>query len=285
MATRPALIAQALLDDLGMTGAPDVRAVASLLGVDIEDADVDGFDGALVRLKGSTQAMIAIRQTIREAGKKNFTIAHELGHLLLPGHDESIVCMQTDVETWHSGLSQQELDANEFAAELLMPTTLLEGLLRDWNPSLDLVEKLASKFSTSLTATAYRCVEVTGHACALVWSEAGATKWFKPSEEFKHWIRLRERLDRRTLASGCFNVEPVPAGQESVAVAAWLDGSMQEDARVLEHTRCMPSYGAALTLLWLQKPLRADSNGEDDPLEELDPGEFALGRKKWPTKR
>ena len=282
---RPALIAQALLDELGIKGAPDIRTVANLLGVEIEEAEVDGFDGALVRLKGSTQGMIAVRQTIRETGKKNFTIAHELGHLLLPGHDESIVCMQTDVETWHSGLSKQELEANEFAGELLMPTAVLTGLLSDWKPSFDLVEALASRFSTSLTATAYRCVEVTGHACALVWSEAGATKWFKRSEEFKHWVRLRERLDSRTLASDCFGTKSVPAAQERVAAAAWLDGTIPEDALVLEHTRCMSSYEGALTLLWLQRPFVADSKREEDALEELDPKEFGMGRQKWPTKR
>src|SRR5688500_17466121 len=120
MPSRPALVAQALLEELGLTGTPDIRDVARAPGVGIEEADVDRFDGALVRVKGSTEGLIAIRETIRETGKKNFTIAHELGHLLLPGHDESTVCLQTDVETWESGLPKQEIEANEFAGELLM---------------------------------------------------------------------------------------------------------------------------------------------------------------------
>lgn len=284
MGTSPALIAQALLDELGLEGAPDVRAVADRLGVEVEEADVDSFDGALVRVKGSAEGLIAIRQTIREVGKKNFTIAHELGHLLLPGHDESTVCLHSDVETWHAGLSKQEIEANEFAGELLLPTSVLQGLLRDWKPSLDLVETLANRFSTSLTATAYRCVEVTGHACALVWSEAGATKWFRRSEEFDKWVRRREQLDRRTLASGCFRRESVPVSPAIVAAAAWLDGSIPEDAQVLEHTRCMPSYAAALTLLWIQRPFES-RHQEEDALAELDPREFGLRRKNWPGRR
>jgi len=283
MGASPALIAQALLDELGIEGAPDVRAVASGLGIEIEEADVDSFDGALVRVKGSAEGLIAVRQTIKEVGKKNFTIAHELGHLLLPGHDESTVCLQSDVETWHSGLSKQEIEANEFAGELLMPTAVLGGLLKEWKPSLDLVETLAKRFSTSLTATAYRCVEVTTHACALVWSEAGAPRWFKRSREFDRWVRLREELDRRTLASGCFRAEPVPASPERVAAAAWLDGSIPEGAQVLEHTRCIPSYAAALTLLWLRRPIESGRE-EDEALAELDPDEFGLRRKKWPGK-
>jgi hypothetical protein len=34
-----------------------------------------------------------IRKSIREAGRKNFTLAHEIGHFLLPGHDQTeLVC-------------------------------------------------------------------------------------------------------------------------------------------------------------------------------------------------
>ena len=285
MPTKPALIAQALLEELDVDGIPDVRAVASALDVGIEEADVESFDGALVRVKGSTDGLIAVRQTIREIGKKNFTIAHELGHLLLPGHDESTVCLQSEVETWDSGLPKQELEANEFAGELLVPTRLLVKLLSDGKPSFDLIESLAQKFSTSLTATAYRFVEVTGHACALVWSERGTAKWFVRSDEFGHWIRLRERLDAGTLAADCFGGHGAPDTQEKVSASAWLEGSVPEDAQIVEQTRCMPSYLGALTLLWLPKPFPSHAPDDDGELAELNPEEFGLRRKRWPGKR
>jgi len=285
MPTQPALLAQTLLEELAIEGAPDVRAVAHALRVGIEEADVDSFDGALVRRKGSTEGLIAIRQTIRERGKKNFTIAHELGHLLLPGHDESTVCLQTEVERWDSGLPQQEVEANEFAGELLMPTPLLEKLLVGHKPSFELVESIADECSTSLTATAYRFVEVTCHACAVEWSEGGMTKWFKRSEEFSYWVRLRERLDQRTVAADCFRGVKIPESAEGVPAAAWLEGHLPGDAIVLEQTRCMPSYSGALSLLWLPKPLDCGNKQDDDLLQELDPDEFSLRRKTWPRKR
>jgi hypothetical protein len=285
MPSRPSLIAQALLEELAVGGAPDVRAVASALGVGIEEADVDSFDGALVRVKGSAEGLIAVRQTIREPGKKNFTIAHELGHLLLPGHDESTVCLQTEVETWDTGVPQQEVEANEFAGELLMPTQVLAKLLLGRQPSFDLVEDLAREFSTSLTATAYRFVEATGHACAVVWSEGGTAKWFKRSEEFTHWVRLRERLDRRTFASNCLRGAAVPVSAESVPASAWLEGRLPDDATVLEQTRCMPSYSGALSLLWLPKPFDSDRHQDDELLAEFNSEDFSLRRKTWPRKK
>lgn len=284
MPTKPSLIAQALLEELNVDGVPDVRAVASALAVGIEEADVS-FDGALVRIKGSTEGLIAVRQSIREVGRKNFTIAHELGHLLLPGHDESTVCMQTDVETWETGLPRQELEANEFAGELLLPTRIVSSLFSREKPSFELIESVAQKFSTSLTATAYRFVELTGHACALVWSERGAAKWFARSAEFVHWIRLRERLDARTLAADCFANQHASDGQERVSASAWLQGHVPDDAQLLEQTRCMPSYSGALTLLWLPEPFTNDSATDGEMLEELSPEDFGLRRKKWPGKR
>ena len=285
MLSKPALFAQALLEELGIDTTPDIRAVASALGVGIEETDVASFDGALVRVKGTTEGLIAVRQTIREEEKKNFTIAHELGHLLLPGHEDSSVCLRSDVETWDSGLPKQEIEANEFAGELLMPTRLLTGLLSGRTPSFELIDSLARGFSTSLTATAYRLVQVTGYACAVVWSEGGIKKWSRRSDEFEHWIGLRERLDSRTFAADCFRGQNVPDGQESVPASAWLEGDIPEDERIIEQTRCMPSYAGALTLLWLPEPLSSRGTSEQDGLEELNPDDFGLGRRNWPRKR
>jgi Zn-dependent peptidase ImmA (M78 family) len=284
MLNKPALFAQALLEELGIKGTPDVCSVAGALGVEIEEADVESFDGALVRVKGSTKGFIAVRKTIRENGKKNFTIAHELGHLLLPGHDDSTVCLHSDVETWESGLPSHEIEANEFAGELLMPTQLMARLLSGREPSFESIEALANECATSLTATAYRFAQVTDYACAVVWSQEGTARWFKRSEEFRHWIRLREQLDARTLAADCFRGEKIPVNQESVSASAWIDGRVPDDARVHEQTRCMGSYSGALTLLWIPEPFESDREYEET-LKELDPDDFGLRRKKWPGRR
>jgi hypothetical protein len=51
--------------------------------------------------------------------------------------------------------------------------------------------------------------------------------------------------------------------------------------RVLEHSIRLPNYNAVLTLLWFQ--LRDGGFDEDPPnLEDLDPEDFTLRRKRWP---
>jgi hypothetical protein len=281
MSISSAAYAVALLDRLGISGVPEVRDIAAKLGIGIEERDIESFDGALVRVKGSAVGVIALRRSIREGGRKNFTVAHEIGHLILPGHDDSAVCRAEQVESWARGLSAKELEANQFAAELLMPTAVTVKVIGTSEPSFAPCEALAAIFATSLTAAAYKFTEVTSFPCAVVWSSAGEVKWFKGSGEFGAWVRIRERVDQRTFAHDAFAGTKLPNRPEAVPIDAWLDGSFEPDATVHEESRAMPSYNGVLTLLWLRdnrEPI------DDDGLESLDPTEFGLGRKKWPGK-
>ncbi len=50
-------------------------------------------------------------------GRKNFTLAHEIGHFLLPGHDQTeLVCTKADIGNWGDGSKEIEREADEFAA-------------------------------------------------------------------------------------------------------------------------------------------------------------------------
>src|SRR5438270_13717321 len=76
----------------------DLRAIASRLGLLVLEVDVDGFDGALIRARGILLGTIAVRQSIREAVRKNFTLAHEIAHFFLAARDHTeLVCTKPDV--------------------------------------------------------------------------------------------------------------------------------------------------------------------------------------------
>jgi Zn-dependent peptidase ImmA (M78 family) len=279
MSISASAFASALLDRLGIADVPDVRDVASRLGISIVERNITSFDGALVRIKGAASGIIALRESIRESGRKNFTIAHELGHLILPGHDESTVCAPDQVESWARRLPPMELAANEFAGSLLMPVNAVLRAIENPEPSLAPCEAIAARFETSLTAAAYRFTELTSYPCAVVWSSSGEVKWFKPSPEFSQRVRVRERLDERTFAFDAFRASQLPRWPERVPVDAWLEGTFDEGATILEESRAMPYYDAVLTLLWLKEPPRNDS---EDALEPLDPREFGVERRRWP---
>lgn len=95
--------------------------------------------------------------------RKRFTVAHELGHILL--HDLPDVHIDRNFTVMfrssESSLAKNvlEIEANAFAAELLMPEAFLLKDLR--NVSLDIedgrqVDELANKYNVSSQAMTYR---------------------------------------------------------------------------------------------------------------------------------
>lgn len=84
---------------------------------------------------GRTQAdnrVMEIREDVYDGmrggiGRDRFTVAHEIGHLLL--HD-GVVAVYPRGEASHPPYRDSEWQANTFAAELLMPIHLITGLSR-----------------------------------------------------------------------------------------------------------------------------------------------------------
>jgi len=63
-----------------------------------------------------------VNTKIKEESRKRFTIAHECGHFLLPGQqDLSTPCSKEKDRKLERATLRPELDANRFAAEILMP--------------------------------------------------------------------------------------------------------------------------------------------------------------------
>ena len=97
--------------------------------------------------------------------RQRFTIAHELGHLTLhEGQDlilERLVRLNFRDSTSSTASDAEEIEANRFAAELLMPQELLQHgirLLVQGRPlsDLEVVRRLARRFEVSQTAMEYR---------------------------------------------------------------------------------------------------------------------------------
>lgn len=86
--------------------------------------------------------------------RRRFTLAHELGHLRC-GHDGSI---PVDTVTTLSGKTSdaREIQANAFAAELLVPAAGARAMVDGREPSLDDVVRLAERFGVSCVAALFR---------------------------------------------------------------------------------------------------------------------------------
>ena len=93
--------------------------------------------------------------------RQRFSIAHEIGHLLLHLNygNENVWrnIKEADSRIFRFGHDAQELEANEFAAELLMPKEIFKKMVKKYsnNGYVDL-EKLSRYFRTSVNAVKYR---------------------------------------------------------------------------------------------------------------------------------
>lgn len=281
------IYAQALLEALNISGVPDLEEIARRIGLSIEEADVSGFEGALVRPEGVPVGIIALSRNIREKARRNFTIAHEIGHFVLPGHDSvGNVCPSHQIESLSKNVDRYEQEANEFAGELLIPTAQGSKIVQRGTPCLTVIKELANNFNASLTASGWRYCELTPERCALVVSTKEKIAWYKPSDDFGFHVKVGDEVERGSVAFDCFQQRQVPSEPVSVPASLWLASSnLLPDAKVWEESMLLANYGAVLTLLWLKERVEQRTEWDEGEEESLDPEEFTLRRKRWPGKR
>jgi Zn-dependent peptidase ImmA (M78 family) len=156
-------IAQKILSGLGIIRPPvDVRAIAQKQGVVVAPYDLGGSISGVLVLKNGV-ATIGVNSENAES-RQRFTIAHELGHYVLHRQsqemfvDENFSVYFRD-ENSSTGEQTREIEANAFAAALLMPKEMLMKEVEEGKYDLDKEEdvvKLAKCFSVSTMAMSYR---------------------------------------------------------------------------------------------------------------------------------
>lgn len=284
----PEDFARALLKRFGVAGAVDLYDLASKVGLQIREVGARDFEGALVRASNKPNGIVAVRRDIRETGRKRFTIAHEFGHYILPGHGMSErTCKGKNIESGSRRVPSHEAAANRFASELLLPTAQVQPLVRAKLASIETAEFLGSEFETSLTAALLKSVEVTDERCCVAKSKNQLIEWARPNESFKHFIGRREKLSSASLASTLVANGEARRASGLVSAEAWLDDShLKAGSKIYEDSVFQQHYNSVLTILTINEPLTdKDMEDEDQLLEELDPDEFTIDRRRWPGRR
>lgn len=140
-----------------------VEQLAKLKGAVIRYAPFKGkMSGVLYRARDVDQVVIGIN-ALHPSVRQRFSIAHELGHLIL--HEDKNLQVDQHAFLAFRDLASttaddpKEIEANQFAATLLMPETLLRKCVLDLDADLDLetaISELAQQFSVSEQAMTIR---------------------------------------------------------------------------------------------------------------------------------
>ncbi len=164
MARRPNRAEQAaleLIERFGITEAPvPVEDIAGKLGADVQTEPLEGgLSGVLYR--DGERIVLGVNGWHAEV-RQRFTIGHELGHLELHQNTLFVDGLLHRDSTSSRAVNTHEIEANQFAAELLMPRHILLRELGERLPETGatdpskLVRQLAQKFEVSEQAMEFR---------------------------------------------------------------------------------------------------------------------------------
>lgn len=255
--------AEALLKQEGITSLPvDPFALAANRDIVVQakpDAE-DGVSGMLLR-HGDTFGILYATYVPSE-GFQRFNVGHELGHYFLEGHVDHLL-LQDGVHASRAGFvsgDPYELEADNFAAGLLMPAGLCKRVIARRDPGLAAIEVLAGDCGTSLTATAIRFAELTDDAVAVIISTGRIIDYCLLSEAMKSLPQLS------WLKKG----SPVPAGTETARLSAVAERILKGDHSIVtEEVVGLGRYGKTLTVL-SSSAIGQEEDGDDDDVRRPD---------------
>lgn len=287
----PQAIAASIIRQLGEVKLPiPVKEIAFSVGIkEILEEDLDMMEGGLNYDSGKTTGAILINRGSREE-RKRFTIGHELGHFLIfdhyPEKPGQFLCTSEDMQEKDTSqdAKRMETEANAFAANLLMPTSLFRKEVKVLGgPSIESIFSLAEKFETSKEATANRYANTIDKPCAVVFSKDDVIRYAITNGRFA-WLKFSKGdvLPSHMIAANRHEVfEEVSEVKEQNGYI-WCDGKPDQlcPEYVFEQTMAQQN-GYRVTLLHYEIYKRDDEDYSEDVDEERELiDSWRLGFKK-----
>lgn len=227
-----------------------IEDLAYALGVDIEYGGITNADAWLLKCDNG-RGVIRLNKTITSPTRQRFSIAHELGHWVMHSKvNQGYLCTAKDLQDY--GRSPEEAEANWFAATLLMPKSLIPANFHKCDPSFEFIMDLATRFQTSFTATARRCIELSRQPVILISSSNGVINWSARSQNAKYYFLPTGSLIPRNSLTEDVTIKGLAAGAlENVEPEIWFpELTLSEDQELFEEVKCLVNYDISLTLLW-----------------------------------
>ncbi|MXZ17782.1 MAG: ImmA/IrrE family metallo-endopeptidase [Rhodothermaceae bacterium] len=226
-----------------------LRDIACDRGLIVLDKPIRGAEGRLVQL--GDRAIATVNKSIDNLGKRTFVLAHEFGHYELQ-HNTHIGCEDAAFVDWHRK-RPQETEANQFAAELLMPKRWFIETARNRLFSLDTVKDIANICQVSVTAAAFRCVELDICPSALVFCQSGLIQWYTVSESLPYKRIPHGTRPHRYSGAGEYFVDggTSPDPEKTPMIAWFIDDNIPPDELVMEQCLPMPNLDSTLSLIWI----------------------------------
>lgn len=261
--TDGSIVAKNFLENTGFKEITNIsmKLLVGGLGAILVEEPIKNADGIIHF--GKPLSLIKVNSEIKYETRKRFTIAHEIGHLLMHKDIEPHF-ENANTLNWFSNVEKQlkkgmqELEANEFAAELLMPEEIFIDEARNYPFSPDLLKYLADRFQTSITSTVFRYLTFPLTPICVFFISNGRVKYWKKSSDLKVYCRDVTKLSppSDSVAKEYIdaNYEFIYSGKEKaqeISKSTWFELKRYEtDTKFYEY--CIPTkqYKTIVSIVW-----------------------------------
>jgi hypothetical protein len=256
-----------------------LEAIAEAAGIEeIQECETDGFEGAMVASEDRSRGSIVLRKGLL-AGRRRFTLGHEIGHFLNPYHKAPPGGFKCDkagmdvrrsaAKAWtdRSPAERMEIEANEFSAAVLVPIAEYRADRANLSGcDIGHLELLRHKYGVSREFMAQVYVETSAELVAILVSQGGKLGRFILPPKFPYLGLSKGRpLPARSISSE-FSKTAQPGSQtelQEVQADVWLDRS--PPGRTVFEQAIALSSGWMMTLLLVE-----DHEVDEEEVEEVE---------------
>jgi hypothetical protein len=236
-----------ILSDLGIREPKDldIQAIAMHCGALIQYKPLSGCEARIMGLDDSAIITIDVNSSPE---RKRFSGGHELGHWMRDRGSATFQCNeQMFVREWSE--DNPEKRANRFAADLLLPAKMFRPLSKNLPITFTTVEKLATIFTMSISATAIRLVEYGSYPAMLICNSAAGRQWYVASSTVNGKLWPVDRPGQSTQAVALLQGRNPGLGPRDRRADQWIKNFRADQYWVKEDSQLWTNQ-SVLSLIW-----------------------------------
>ncbi|UVC17079.1 ImmA/IrrE family metallo-endopeptidase [Mesorhizobium onobrychidis] len=275
-ATPEKLVLEILKNEPGLAIPVPIETLARQLDiVDILPLETDGYEGGLITPVDKFNGSILFNRASPRK-RRRFTIAHELGHFLMPSHVPSaegrFLCRLQDMLALKANEADRrmkmEVEANRFAAHILMPAPpFRKDAAASKDPDLGHLVRLANKYDVSKEAASRSYVRYREEPVAVMITHQGKVlRVYGDYAKFPGlWAERARPVSPYSLLRRRTHQEGVPSDIDETDAGVWIDVQRGSKPPALYEQVLLQRDGFAMIMLSMN-PLNED---EEDPEDDL----------------
>jgi Zn-dependent peptidase ImmA (M78 family) len=238
----------------------------------IQPLQTAGYEGGLITDRDKSNGIILFNANSPET-RKRFTIAHELGHFLIPSHipspDGKFLCSQQDMFRLSAGEQvkrhHMEVEANLFASRLLIPAKQFRvDVAASKDPDIQQVALLARRYNVSKEALGRAYAEFREEPTAVLITKDGKLlRSYVSATRFPFLsVRNGDPIPRQSLLCRRRHELGIASDLDETDAGVWIDMERGKRAPTLYEQVLPQQQGFAMILLTIE-PVDEEDNDPD----------------------